>query len=214
MNEPHEPVLASIRVLLVDDHPLLREGLAAILDAEPDIEVVAQACSGAEAITCFDAHRPDVTVMDVQMPGIDGVAATSRICAAWPGAKVLILTTYQGDVQALRALKAGASGYLLKSAARTRLMDAIRSVHAGRRYIPPEIAASLAAHVADETLSTRETAVLEQLAAGGSNKAIAARLFISEDTVKSHVKSILAKLSASDRTQAVVIAMRRGIIDV
>lgn len=214
MNDLHETERASIRVLLVDDHPLLREGLAAILEAEPDIEVVAQASSGAEAITCFDALRPDVTVMDVQMPGIDGISATSRICSAWPGAKILILTTYQGDVQALRALKAGASGYLLKSAVRIRLMDAIRAVNAGLRYIPPDIAATLAAHVTDETLSTRETAVLEQLAAGGSNKAIAARLFISEDTVKSHVRSILAKLSASDRTQAVVIAMRRGIIDV
>lgn len=214
MAEPDATAGAVIRVLLVDDHPLLREGLAAILEAEPNIAVVAQASNGAEAIACFEIHRPDVTVMDVQMPGIDGVAATASICSAWPGARVLILTTYQGDVQALRALKAGASGYLLKSAARMGLMDAIRSVHAGRRYIPPEIAAALAAHVADETLSTRETAVLEQLAAGGSNKAIAARLFISEDTVKSHVKSILSKLSASDRTQAVVIAVRRGIIDV
>lgn len=202
-----------IRVLLVDDHPLLREGLAAVIHGEPDMHVVAEARDGNEAIACFREHRPDVTLMDLQMPEMDGLAATIAIRESWPDARVLVLTTYRGDSQALRALKAGASGYLLKSAARTHLLEAIRCVHAGRRYIPPEVAAVLAAHVADEPLSVREMGVLKELAVGGSNKAIAERLFVSEDTVKSHVKNILAKLSASDRTQAVVIALKRGIID-
>ncbi len=204
----------AIRVLLVDDHALLREGLASILHGQPDIKVVGQADDGRRAVAGYNAHRPDVTVMDLQMPEMNGVCATKEICRTWPGARILVLTTYEGDAQALRALRAGASGYLLKSAARIELLEAIRTVHAGGRYIASDVAAALAAHVGDESLSTREVAVLRELAAGGSNKVIAKRLFVSEDTVKSHVKSILAKLSASDRTQAVVIALKRGIIEV
>lgn len=208
------PPPATIRVLIVDDHPMLREGLAAVLRIEPDISVVAVAGDGAEAIDQFRTHRPDVTLMDAQMPKLDGIAAIKAIRAEWPDARVVMLTTYAGDALALRALKAGASGYLLKSMARMHVLTAIRSVHAGQRYIPPEVAAAMATHLAEDSLTPRELEVLRGLAAGGSNRAIAARFFVSEDTIKSHVKSILAKLAANDRTQAVVIALKRGIIDV
>lgn len=203
----------TITVLIVDDHPLLREGLAAVIRGERDMTIVAEATNGAEAIQRFREHRPHVTLMDLRMPQMDGVAATIAIRAESPAARIVMLTTYRGDVQALRALKAGASGYLLKSMVRTNLLEAIRSVHAGRQYIPHEIASELAAHLSDETLSQREIEVLQRIAAGNSNKLIASQLFVSEDTVKSHVRNIMGKLSANDRTHAVTIAIKRGIID-
>ena len=212
MNTTGIPVRA-IEVLIVDDHPLLREGLAAVIQGEPDMTIVAEASNGLEAIECFRRHRPDVTLMDLQMPEMDGVASTAAIRAEWSDARIVILTTYRGDAQALRALKAGASGYLLKSMVRTNLLEAIRAVHAGRRYIPREIASELAAHVTDEALSVRELEVLQRVASGGSNKVIAGQLFVSEDTVKSHLRNIMSKLSANDRTHAVTIALKRGIID-
>jgi len=203
----------TITLLIVDDHPILRAGLAAIIQGEPDMKIVAEASNGVEAIECFRRHRPQVTLMDLQMPEMDGVAATTAIRAEWTAARIVMLTTYRGDVQALRALKAGASGYLLKSMVRTNLLEAIRSVHTGLQYIPREIASELAAHVTDESLSGREIEVLQRIAAGSSNKSIAAQLFLSEDTVKSHIRNIMGKLSANDRTHAVTIAIKRGIID-
>ena len=201
-----------IRVLIVDDHPMLREGIAAMVQGESDMLLVAQACNGHEAVACYREHLPDVTLMDLQMPEMDGVAAIVAIRAEWPGARIVMLTTFRGDTQALRALQAGASGYLLKSTIRTELLEAIRAVHAGQRRIPSEVAAELAAHVAEDLLSTRELEVLKRVASGNSNRLIAAQLFVSEDTVKSHMKSILSKLSANDRTHAVTIALSRGII--
>jgi DNA-binding NarL/FixJ family response regulator len=203
-----------IRVLIVDDHPLLREGLAAIIQSEKDMLAIGEAGNGREALECFRAHRPDVTLMDLQMPEMDGVAATAAIREEWSDARIVVLTTYKGDAQALRALKAGASGYLLKSMIRNDLLEAIRSVHAGRRFIPREIADELAAHVTDDLLSAREVEVLKRVAAGNTNRRIADQLFISEDTVKAHVKNIMSKLFANDRTHAVMIAIKRGIIDV
>ena len=202
-----------ISVLAVDDHPLLREGIAAVLDGEKDIELVAQAATGEEAIELFREHRPDVTLMDLQMPGMGGIEAISTIRGQFPNARFIVLTTYRGDVQALRALKAGASGYLLKSMLRKELLDTIRTVHAGRRHIPPEIAAELADHLVDDALSDREVDVLRRVATGHSNKIIASQLNLSEATVKGHMKSILSKLGANDRTHAVTIAMRRGFLD-
>lgn len=203
-----------IDILIVDDHPLLREGLIAVIQGQADMRVVAEAGNGEEAIERFREHRPQVTLMDLQMPRLDGVAATLAIRAERPDARIVILSTYRGDVQALRALQAGACGYLLKSMVRVSLLEAIRSVHVGIRYIPPEIAAELAAHVTDESLSSRELEVLRRVAAGSSNKVVAAQLYVSEETVKSHIKNIMAKLSAKDRTHAVTIALKRGIIDV
>lgn len=202
-----------IRILSVDDHHLLLEGIAAVLAGEDDIELAAQAASGQEAIEHFRTHRPDVTLMDVQMPGMNGIDAILAIRKEFPAARFIVLTTYQGDVQALRALKAGASGYLLKSMLRKELLDTIRVVHAGGRRIPAEIAAELADHVTDDALSEREVDVLRRVASGNSNKIIASRVGISEETVKSHMRSILSKLGANDRTHAVTIAMRRGFID-
>lgn len=202
-----------ISVLAVDDHPLLREGIAAVLCGEDDLELVAQAASGEEAIELFRKHRPDVTLIDLQMPGIGGIDAISTIRQQFPNARFIVLTTYRGDVQALRALKAGASGYLLKSMLRKELLDTIRAVHAGRRHIPPEIAAELADHLVDDALSDREVDVLRRVATGHSNKIIASQLNLSEATVKGHMKSILSKLGANDRTHAVTIAMRRGFLD-
>ena len=202
-----------IRVLTVDDHPLLREGIAAVANGEDDIDLVAEATSGQEAIELFRLHRPDVTLMDIQMPGMNGIEAMTTIRSEFPNARFIVLTTYSGDVQALRALKAGAAGYLLKSMLRNELLDAIRAVHAGKKRIPPEIAAELADHVTDDALSDREIEVLKRVATGHSNKIIASYLSVSEATVKGHMKSILSKLGASDRTHAVTIALKRGFID-
>jgi DNA-binding NarL/FixJ family response regulator len=203
----------TIKILAVDDHPLLREGIAAVLDGEDEFELVAEGTSGAEAIELFRVHRPDVTLMDLQMPGMNGIDAIIAIRSEFPNARFVVLTTYQGDVQALRALKAGASGYLLKNMMRKELLDTIRIVHAGRRRIPPEIAAELADHVTDDALSDREVEVLRRVATGNSNKTIASQLNVSEATVKGHMKSILSKLGANDRTHAVTIAMKRGFLD-
>jgi DNA-binding NarL/FixJ family response regulator len=203
----------TIKVLAVDDHPLLREGIAAVIEDEEDIELVAEAASGHEAIELFRKHRPDVTLMDLQMPGMNGIDAIVAIRSEFPNARFVVLTTYQGDVQALRALKAGASGYLLKNMLRRELLDTIRAVNAGRRRIPPEIAAELADHVTEDALSDREIEVLRKVAAGNSNKIIGVQLSVSEATIKGHMKSIMAKLSANDRTHAVTIATKRGFID-
>jgi DNA-binding NarL/FixJ family response regulator len=202
-----------IKILAVDDHPLLREGIAAVLQEEEDLELVAEASGGQEAVAKFRSHRPDVTLMDLQMPGMNGIDAIIQIRSEFPSARFIVLTTYQGDVQALRALKAGAAGYLLKSMLRKDLVTTIRAVHSGKRYIPPEIAAELADHVADDTLTDREVEILRRVAMGNSNKIIADSLRVSEATVKGHMKSILAKLDANDRTHAVMIAMKRGFID-
>ena len=202
-----------IRVLTVDDHPLLREGIAAVVAGEADVELVGEAVNGEEAIKQFWLHRPDVTLMDLQMPGMNGIDAMLAIRSHFPHARFVVLTTYQGDVQALRALKAGAMGYLLKSMVRKDLLETIRIVHSGRRHIPPEVAAELADHVTDDALSHREVEVLRMVAMGHSNKAIAMKLSVSEATVKGHMKSILSKLDANDRTHAVTIALKRGFID-
>ncbi len=203
----------AIKVLAVDDHPLLREGIAAVLNGEQDIELVAEAVNGREAIELFRQHRPDITLMDLQMPDMNGIETIIAIRSEFPNARFVVLTTYQGDVQAVRALKAGASGYLLKSMLRKDLLDTIRVVHAGRRRIPPEIATELADHIAEDTLTDREIEVLRRVANGNSNKIIGAQLNVSEATIKGHLKSILAKLGANDRTHAVTIAIRRGFID-
>jgi len=202
-----------IKLLIVDDHPLLREGIAAVIQGQDDMVVVAEAANGREAVNEFRLHRPDVTVIDLQMPIMNGIDAIKTIRTEFSDARFVVLTTYQGDVQALRALKAGASAYLLKNMLRKELLETIRAVHAGRRRIPPEIAAELAEHVTDDALTERETEVLRRVAAGTSNKIIAAQLSVSEATVKAHMKSILSKLNANDRTHAVMIAMRRGFID-
>ncbi len=203
----------AIKVLAVDDHPLLREGIAAVLNGEQDIELVAEAVNGREAIELFRQHRPDITLMDLQMPDMNGIETIIAIRSEFPNARFVVLTTYQGDVQAVRALKAGASGYLLKSMLRKDLLDTIRVVHAGRRRIPPEIATELADHIAEDTLTDREIEVLRRVANGNSNKIIGSQLNVSEATIKGHLKSILSKLGANDRTHAVTIAIRRGFID-
>ena len=202
-----------IKVLAVDDHPLLRDGIAAVMNGEEDLELVAQGASGAEAVELFRIHRPDVTLMDLQMPGMNGIETISAIRREFPNARFIVLTTYQGDIQALRALKAGAMGYLLKNMLRKELLDTIRKVHSGKRCIPPEIAAELADHVTDDGLSDREIEVLKGVATGHSNKIIASQLVVSEATVKGHMKSILSKLGANDRTHAVTIAMKRGYFE-
>ena len=204
----------AIRILTVDDHQLLREGIAAVLEGQPDMVLVGQASNGREAIEGFRQHRPDVTLMDLRMPDMSGIEAITAIRAEFPNARIIVLTTYAGDVQAAGALKAGASGYLLKNLVRKELLDTIRAVHAGKRRVPPEIATEIAEHVADDALTEREIEVLRRVAAGKSNKVIAAELDISEGTVKTHMKSILPKLDASDRTHAVMIALKRGILDV
>jgi DNA-binding NarL/FixJ family response regulator len=204
---------AKIKVLAVDDHPLLREGIAAVLQEQEDIVLTAEASNGEDAVVKFRAHRPDVTLMDLQMPGMNGIDAIIEIRREFPNARFIVLTTYQGDVQALRALKAGAAGYLLKSMLRKELVSTIRIIHAGKRYIPPEIASELADHVTDDALTEREIEILRRVAMGNSNKIIADRLDVSEATVKGHMKSILSKLAANDRTHAVMIAMKRGFID-
>jgi DNA-binding NarL/FixJ family response regulator len=201
-----------IRILVVDDHLVLREGVTSILDGERDIQLIGTATNGAEAIEAFGALRPDVTLMDLQMPIMGGLEALLEIRKQTPNARIIVLTTYEGDVQAVRALKAGASGYLLKSSLRKELIDAIRAVHGGRRYVLAEVAQEIAVHAAEDPLSEREVAVLQLVASGKANKAIAHELSLSEDTVKAHLRSIFSKLEVSDRTQAVTTALRRGII--
>src|SRR5262245_15678160 len=202
-----------IRVLAVDDHPLLLDGIATLVNAEPDMKLVAEASNGHEAIEQFRAHRPDVTLMDLQMPDFNGVEAIERIQHEYGESRIIVLTTYTGDVQVLRALKAGARAYILKGHVHRELLDTIRAVHAGQKRIPAEIAAALAEHATDDALTERETDVLRLIAAGNANKIIADRLAISDATVKAHVSNILSKLAANDRTHAVTIALQRGIID-
>jgi two-component system, NarL family, response regulator len=204
--------LSPIRILSVDDHALLRSGIAALVESQPDMQLVAEAENGLEAIELFRKHHPDVTLMDLQMPEMSGIDAIGAICGEFPNARIIVLTTYAGDVQALRALKAGARAYLLKGLLRKELLETIRAVHAGHKHVLPEVAAELAEHATDDRLSTREIGVLQLIAAGNANKEIAAQLSITEETVKGHVKNILAKLSANDRTHAVTIGLKRGII--
>ena len=203
-----------IKILSVDDHPVVREGIAAVLSNEADIVVVAEAGNGREAIEQFRKHRPDITLMDLQMPIMNGTEAIAAIRKDFPQARIIVLTTYSGDAQAVRAFKAGASGYLLKSMVRTELVETIRIVHSGRKRIPPEIAVEMAEHHADDALTEREIEVLRQVAAGNANKRVADLLGISEETVKGHLRNILSKLDANDRTHAVTIALKRGIIDI
>jgi two-component system, NarL family, response regulator len=203
-----------IRILTVDDHPLLREGIAAVLANETDMVVVAEAGNGREAVEQFRAHRPDVTLMDLQMPVMNGTDAILAIRKDYPEARIIVLTTYSGDAQAVRALKAGAYGYLLKNMVRKDLAETIRSVHGGKKRIPPDIAVEMAEHHTDDALTEREIEVLKEVAAGNANKLVALRLAISEETVKAHMKSILSKLGANDRTHAVTIALKRGIIEI
>lgn len=202
-----------IRVLVVDDHPLMREGIGSTICAAADMQVVAYAPNGREAIQQYEDHRPDVTLMDLQMPQVDGLAAMKSIKSRWPQARILMLTMFRGDAKALRALREGASGYLLKGLVRTELLDAIRAVHAGQRYVPSDVASLLARHLTDEALSEREVEVLMRVASGRSNKRVAFELGLVEETVKSHMKSIMAKLGANDRTHAVTIALQRGFIE-
>jgi two-component system NarL family response regulator len=202
-----------IRVMVVDDHPLMREGIAAVIGGQNDMVLVGEASDGREAVEAWQRLRPDVVLMDLRMPGMDGIEAIAAIRAQAPQARIIVLTTYRGDVQVVRALSAGASGYLLKSLLRRELLDTIRDVHGGARRVPPEIAAGIAEHLSDESLSARELDVLQSVAAGNANKLVAGELGISEETVKAHMKNILAKLGARDRTHAVTIAIKRGIIE-
>jgi len=203
-----------IRILCVDDHQLLREGIAAVVEGQPDMRLVGEATNGREAVESFRRQRPDVTLMDLRMPDMNGIEAITAIRAEFPTARIIVLTTYAGDALAVEALRAGASGYLLKNLLRKELVETIRAVHAGKRRIPPEVAAEIAEHAADDALTAREIEVLRRVAAGKSNKVIAAELDISENTVKAHMQSILPKLDASDRTHAVIIALKRGILHV
>jgi DNA-binding NarL/FixJ family response regulator len=206
-------VASRIRVLCVDDHPIMRDGIKFALQQQSDMELIAEANNGIDAVTAFRQYRPDVTLMDLRMPQMNGIEATTAIRDEFPNARIVILTTYSGDIQASRAIKVGAVGYLLKDMLRNELIQTIRRVHAGQRHIPPEIASEIAEHFVADAISEREIAVLRCVAAGCSNKAVAEKLSIAEDTVKSHMKSILAKLQAKDRTHAVMIAVRRGFID-
>ena len=201
-----------IRILCVDDHPLLRQGIAAIINNQPDMVLIAEASTGTEAIQKFREHRPDVTLMDLRLPDMSGVDSLIAIRADMPEARIIMLTTFEGDVEIQRALVAGARAYMLKSMPPKELVDVIRQVQAGKKRIPTEIATHLAEHLSDEALTEREIEVLKHIAGGNRNRDIAERLFISEETVKVHIKHIMEKLGASDRTQAVAIAVRRGII--
>ncbi len=204
---------ARIRVLAVDDHVLIREGIAVLLGDEPDMTLVAEASNGREAIQQFRTHRPDVTIMDLQMPEMNGLDAIIAIRAEFPDAKIIVLTTYKGDVQILRALKAGARGYLLKSTIHKELTETIRAVHAGKKALSPEASYEIAEHATDDALTPAEISVLRLIAAGNANKQIADQLSITEETVKGRVKNILSKLGANDRTQAAMIGLKRGIIE-
>jgi DNA-binding NarL/FixJ family response regulator len=208
MSEPRK-----IKILVVDDHPFLREGIVGAINSQSDMVLIGQASNGQEAVEQFRLFRPDVTLMDLQMPTMNGTDAIAAIRNEFPGARIVVLTAYKGDVQALRAFKAGAVGYLLKNMLRKELLDTIRIVDSGRRRIPPEIARELGEHVIDDQLSAREVEVLKLIAAGTSNKIIAAELSLAETTVKTHVQNILLKLGANDRTHAVTIALKRGYID-
>jgi DNA-binding NarL/FixJ family response regulator len=202
-----------IRVMAVDDHPLMMAGIAGEINAQPDMRIVAEASDGDEALTLFRKHHPDVTLMDIRMPKVNGIAAIAAIRQEFPRARIVVLTTAAGDIQAVRAFKAGAVGYLLKNLLRAELVETIRLVHSGRKRVPPEIAQQIAEHAADDFLTDRELDVLRGVAKGNSNKIIASDLNISEHTVKNHLKSILSKLDASDRTHAVMIALKRGFLE-
>jgi len=202
-----------IRMLAVDDHPLLREGIAALIGNQTDMQLVAEASNGREARELFRKHRPDITLMDLQMPDMSGIDAIHSIRGEFPDARIIVLTTHAGDIQVSRALQAGARGYLLKGSLRKELLETIRAVHAGQKRISSELAVEIAEHAADDALTPRELDVLRLVAGGNANKEVGARLSLTEETVKSHVRSILAKLKANDRTHAVAIGVRRGIID-
>lgn len=202
-----------IQVLCVDDHPLLREGIAALIGNQTDMKLVAEASSGREALELFRKHRPDITLMDLQMPAMSGIDAMSAIRGEFPDARIIVLTTHAGDVQISRALKAGARAYLLKGSLRRELLETIRAVHAGQKRLSAEAAVEIAEHATDESLTPREVDVLRLVAGGNANKEIAAQLSLTEETVKSHIRSILSKLRASDRTHAVTLGLKRGIID-
>ena len=204
---------AVIRILCVDDHPLLREGIVALVDGQQDMKIVAECSNGREAIQQFRAHRPDVTLMDLQMPEMSGLDAINAIRGEFPDARIVVLTTYSGDVQALRAIQAGARAYLLKNEVHKQLLDTIRAVFAGRKTMSPQVSFELAEHAGDDALTKAEVDVLRLIAAGNANKQIADLLSITEDTVKSRVKNILSKLGANDRTHAAMIGVKRGIIE-
>ena len=203
---------ARIRVLTIDDHPLVREGIAALINNQEDMRLVAEAASGKEAIQRFREHQPDVALMDVRLPDMSGIDAMITIRSEFPDARIIIVTSSEGDAEMRRALQGGAHGYMLKSMPPKDLLEAVRKVHAGKKSIPQEIAARLADHYSEETLTEREIEILQQIAEGNGNRDIADKLFISEGTVKVHVKHIMEKLGANDRTQAITIAVRRGII--
>jgi DNA-binding NarL/FixJ family response regulator len=202
-----------IRVLATDDHEIVRDGIANLIETQSDIQLIAEASDGREAVEQFRKHRPDITLMDLQMPNMSGIDAIHAICSEFPDARIIVLTTYAGDVQVKQALQAGAYGYLLKGLLRKELLDTIRAVHAGQKRLSPEIAAEIAEHAMDAALTPREISVLKLIAGGNANKEIAVQLHISEESVKGYVKNILLKLDANDRTHAAIIGLKRGIID-